>query len=709
MSNLSLSGVVVVEIGERRSASACGLLLAQAGATVIVVEPEISPDRDKWKSRATLLAGKRSIVRRHDKQDRELVEQALHAADVLLLSSDVDGPFAAEAARRVEGRGIICDVTAFGPDAPPEKRGWPEKLIQAYAGVADITGPADGPPTIGNVAVLEFHAAIYAAAGVVAALLVRDRDGIAQRVDISIYQCAVNSLATFLPLHYGGRPAHRDGNRHPMAAPWNAFRASDGWVLICSAKDEHWVQLCETMGTPELASEGDLVKLVDRLARVDAVDTAVNAWTSTMSVEDCVERLSAGGIATGPIIEVRQFEQDANIKHRGMALRVFDPASKRESLIAGTPLKASRTGGVASVAAPVPGEAREFVKSLRGSRGEAPKSSKPKVHLPCAGVRVIEIGQYTTAPLAARQLSSLGAEVIKIEPPDGEGSRAWPPHQSGTGYFFALSNSGKRSLKIDLRDPADKELFCELLERSDVLLENMKPGSLARLGFSTARLQSINPRLVYCGISGFGFDSKLPGRGAFDTVVQAMSGIMDQTRVGDIPMKLGISAGDITGGLFAFFSILVMLRERARSGLGQSIDLAMQDVAIWTTQTNWNGETPDPCVLVKTEEGYVAVEADTGALDAVLNKNRLSSRGAMIAALSQVGLRAAAVRSVAEVADDPDTVAQGFIQWRERDGVRWPLIGSPVNLSATPPVIGGPIGPLDEAREHALLIAKSRG
>ncbi|MFP1646774.1 hypothetical protein, partial [Pontitalea aquivivens] len=73
------------------------------------------------------------------------------------------------------------------------------------------------------------------------------------------------------------------------------------------------------------------------------------------------------------------------------------------------------------------------------------------------------------------------------------------------------------------------------------------------------------------------------------------------------------------------------------------------------------------------------------------------------------GLRAAAVRSVAEVADDPDTVAQGFIQWRERDGVRWPLIGSPVNLSATPPVIGGPIGPLDEAREHALLIAKSRG
>lgn len=703
MSEAALAGVIVIELGERRAASACGLLLAQAGATVIVVEPEDAAPRDKWKSRATLLAGKRSLVRRDGNVDDErLVDQALRGADVVLLSSDVDAPFAAEAMRRVEGRGIVCDITAFGPDAPPERRGWPEKLIQAYAGVADVTGPADAPPTLGEVAALEFHAAIYAAAGVVAALAVRDRDGTGQRVDISIYECGVNSLATYLPLHYGGKPTRRAGNRHPMAAPWNAFRASDGWVLMCSAKDEHWVRLCDIMGTPELAREGDLVKLVDRIAHVDAVDAAVNAWTGTMSVEDCVARLSAGDIASGPITEVRQFEHDANIAHRRMARRLLDPASGRDALVAGTPLKASRTGGVAPGAAPLPGEAHDFVRSLV-ERG--PPQATGKARLPCEGLRVIEIGQYTTAPLCARQLFSLGAEVIKVEPLDGEASRAWPPHQSGTGYFFAMSNSGKRSVSLDLREAGDRAIFRGLLEQSDVLVENMKPGSLSRLGFSPGELEAINPRLVYCGISGFGADSMHPGRPAFDTVVQAMSGLMDLTRVEGVPMKLGISAGDITGGILALFSILVMLAARERTGLGQGVDLAMQDAAVWMTQTNWNGEAPDPCVLIEARDGHVAVEAGRAAVDAALAGTGVLSRAQTVALLARAGLRAAPVRSVAEIAEDPDTVSQGLIRWRELDGLRWPLLGSPVRLSATPPVVGRPIGPLGEGRDRAVEIA----
>ena len=329
--------------------------------------------------------------------------------------------------------------------------------------------------------------------------------------------------------------------------------------------------------------------------------------------------------------------------------------------------------------------------------------------LPCAGLRVIEIGQYTTAPLAARQLASLGAEVLKVEPLAGEASRAWPPHQAGTGYFFAMSNSGKRSVALDLRDAADREIFQGLLETADVLVENMKPGSLTRLGYDPAALERINPRLVYCGISGFGASSVHPGRPAFDTVVQAMSGIMDLTRVEGVPTKLGISAGDITGGLFACFAILALLEYRDRSGQGQAIDLAMQDAAVWMTQTNWNGETPEDLTMITCRDGHVAVAADAAAVAAKEQEMGIAfaalERAAAASALSQAGFAATIVRSVAEVADDPATVAAGVVNWRHSDGLDWPLLGPPFRLSRTPAVVGEPIGPLGEGNDDAARLA----
>lgn len=694
MGRSALDGVLVVEIGERRAVAACGLLLAQAGATVVVVEPEDAGDHAKWKSRPTLMAGKESLSL-SDANDR--IDDAIRAADVVLLSSDLDRAALSGLVARIGADRIVCDITGFGPDAPPERRGWPEKIMQAYCGVADITGPAEAPPTPSDVAVLEFHSGIYGAAGVLAALRVRDRDGIVQRVDISMHECGINSLATFLPLHYGGKKTRRAGNRHPMAAPWNAFRARDGWVLLCSAKDEHWMKLCDLMGCPEHAREGPLVKLADRVDRVDEVDAVVNGWTGRHSVEECVERLSSGDIASGPITEVQQFETDANIVHRRMARRLRDPTTERDMLVAGTPLKASRTAGVEPGPAPLRGSADNVRFDPRKARHPSNISSS----LPCGGLLVLEIGQYTTAPLAARQLSSLGAEVLKIEPLDGEASRAWPPHQAGTGYFFAMSNSGKRSVSLNLRDPDDKALFTALVRKADVLVENMKPGSLARLGFSPEQLEKLNPRLVYCGISGFGADSRHPGRPAFDTVVQAMSGLMDLTRVGSTPMKLGISAGDITGGILALYAILAMLIERDCSGRGQSIDLAMQDAAVWLTQTVWNGERRDACTILPVSDGFIAAATETGEAMTALSGLEKLDRLKASTRLREGGILAVPVRSIAEVAEDPETRGSGTVVQRTLDGLQWPLLGCPIRLSATAPIASDPIGALGEGKTRA--------
>ena len=230
--------------------------------------------------------------------------------------------------------------------------------------------------------------------------------------------------------------------------------------------------------------------------------------------------------------------------------------------------------------------------------------------MPLAGLRVLEIGQYTTAPLAAKHMASLGAEVIKIEPVTGEASRAWPPHLNGESYFFTLNNTNKRSVALDLRNPNDQAVFNDLIRSSDVLVENLKPGSLARLGFSWDELRKINPKLVYCAISGYGADLVYPGRPAFDTVVQAMYGLMDLTRADDVPTKIGISIADAAGGMMGLFCILAMLEQRDATGHGSFIDLAMQDVVVWLTHTAWRSENRSPHVVLPCRDGEIAAIGD---------------------------------------------------------------------------------------------------
>src|SRR5262249_18924365 len=175
---------------------------------------------------------------------------------------------------------------------------------------------------------------------------------------------------------------------------------------------------------------------------------------------------------------------------------------------------------------PAPDANRSEIMNLCAAPGVAAaptRRSEGPPPLPLDGVRIIEIGHYTTAPLSARHLASLGADVIKVEPPAGETVRAWSPVKNGTGYFFTYTTSSKRSLTLDLETEHGLAILRDLIACSDVLLENLKPGALAKRGCSAADIERINPRIVYCAISGFGADSIYSGRPAFDSVIQAMS------------------------------------------------------------------------------------------------------------------------------------------------------------------------------------------
>ena len=367
-----------------------------------------------------------------------------------------------------------------------------------------------------------------------------------------------------------------------------------------------------------------------------------------------------------------------------------------------SPLRMNLTPGMSPDRIPDRDEDREEVVALAqavpisvSSNSNAPRSEA----LPLEGLRVLEIGHYTTAPLGARHLANLGANVIKIEPPEGEAVRGWPPAKDGTGYFFAFTNADKRTLVLDLETAEGARILTELITRSDILIENLKPGALAKRGFSTEEIARINPRLIYCAVSGFGTDTIYSGRPAYDTVIQAMSGFMDLTRAGDVPVKSGISSADLLGAEMALVAILAALEARDQIGLGQAIDLSMQDVASWLTMPLWNGDdtAPRPTVLLASD-GFVMVEDDgqVGSQSAITpERASVMTREELTAVLCGAGRRAAPVLSAAEMLASEQTRSRGLVfHAKDAGGEEWPLLSSPLRLKGTPPVVRRPMGPL---------------
>jgi CoA:oxalate CoA-transferase len=180
-------------------------------------------------------------------------------------------------------------------------------------------------------------------------------------------------------------------------------------------------------------------------------------------------------------------------------------------------------------------------------------------------------------------LGDLGAEVLKIEiPGKGDGSREMPPHfiQGQSGYFLSMNRS-KKSLTLDLKSAAGRNIFYELVQRSDVVYDNFRPGILERLRVDYETLQAINPRIISCSVSGYGHSGPLKDRPAFDLVVQALGGIMSYTGpLGGEPVRMGAPMGDMAGGIFAAHGVLAALYQRERTGKGSRVDVALLDAQI---------------------------------------------------------------------------------------------------------------------------------
>lgn len=205
---------------------------------------------------------------------------------------------------------------------------------------------------------------------------------------------------------------------------------------------------------------------------------------------------------------------------------------------------------------------------------------------PLDGILVVALEQAVAAPFATRQLADLGARVIKVERPGvGDFARGYDRTTRGQSSYFVWLNRGKESAELDIKDPADRAVLDALLDRADVVVQNLAPGAVERAGLDAASVRKTRPELIYCSVSGYGPDGPYRSKKAYDLLVQCETGLVISTGTPEVPSKAGISVADIATGMYAYSGILTALYDRERTGQGASLHVAMLDaLGEWMSQ-----------------------------------------------------------------------------------------------------------------------------
>ncbi|WOI33478.1 CoA transferase [Tritonibacter scottomollicae] len=371
---------------------------------------------------------------------------------------------------------------------------------------------------------------------------------------------------------------------------------------------------------------------------------------------------------------------------------------------------------------------------------------------PLDGIRVVDLTRVLSGPFCSMLLGDMGAEVIKIESPAGDPVRGQGHHKNGFSWYFASFNRNKKSVVLDLYSDEGRDTLAQLLETADVLLENFRPGVLARMGFPQDRLDSINPRLIVASVNGFGSTGPYTDRPAFDFIAQAMSGFMSVNGpAGEPPLRAAQPVTDLVAGLYTAFGIASALHGRNRDGVGQAVETSMVNgvlsmMAYLASEHFVTGENPQrtgndhplvaPYGLYNTADGQIAIAASNDqilrrllgeiGLPNLLDDPRFASNDARfsrraelhdildaalatdtrenwIARLNRAGVPTGKVQTLKDVFEDPQIQAQEMaidVPHGDRGDVR--MLGFPVKLSRTPCEVRLPAPELGEHTEEVL-------
>ena len=390
-------------------------------------------------------------------------------------------------------------------------------------------------------------------------------------------------------------------------------------------------------------------------------------------------------------------------------------------------------------------------RSRRASQLERRGKRPPRP--PLAGIRVLDLTRVLAGPFCSMILGDMGAEVIKVEEPGkGDDTRGWPPFAGGEATYFLSVNRNKKSLTLNMKAPDGQAILRKLVAKSDVVLENFRPGTMERLGFGFAALRKLNPRLIYCSISGFGESGPEASRPGYDLIVQGESGVMDLTGFADgPPVKVGNSVADLVSGMAAAHGVTLALLSRARTGKGQKVEIGMLDVmaSLLTYQAGlyWNaGGRPArrgnqhpsivPYEVFQSQDAYLTLGVANNSLFERMCRaigreelakdprfdseaNRVTNREALVPLLNSIfstrpasdwlerldeaGVPAGRIKTVAEVCDSEHLRARGmFVQLQHPKAGAVTAMGVPIRLWDTPGAARAPAPLLGQHTDEIL-------
>lgn len=630
-----LEGLRILDFTRVLSGPFCTMLLGDLGAEVIKIEDMEGKDVTRHnhpfvggESHYFLSVNRNKAGMALDLRSPEGVE----IARKLALQADVivenfrPGVMArlglgAEALRKENPRLIFCSLSAFGQTGPLRDKIAYDLVIQALTGAMAVTGEADHPPVRMGLPLADEVSGMFAAISILAALEQRDQRQQGCTLDIGMFDVGLSLLSYMANIYFanGSSPA-RLGSAHPTIYPYNGFRTRDGYIVAAPFTQAFWRKFAGALGRPDLPDDPRFRSFIDRQKNRPELEAILNPIMAERTSEEWLRRLEAADVPTGPVNSVAAALAMEQTLQRRMIVEIDHVTAGRQRTL-GTPFNFRFEDGGHFLpsfrAPPLLGQdsaeileqrldyssesvadlikrgivrqpqlertpqpwARRAAQPARGEGDVALAAARSEADLPLAGVRVLDLTRMLAGPMGCLIFADLGAEVIKVEEPRiGDPTRRNLPFVGEESAYYMAVNRGKKGITLDLKCEEGRKVFLDLVAKADIVIENYRAGVMDRLGLGYDDLRQVKPDIILCSISGFGQTGPLREKISFDLVNQAIAGTMSVTgEAGRPPVRIGVPAGDLCGGIFGALASLAALRARRATGLGAHIDLSLHD------------------------------------------------------------------------------------------------------------------------------------
>jgi len=592
----ALTGFRIVELAETVAGEYCGKLLADFGAEVIKVE---APERgSRTRGMAPILAGgsegsavfahlntnKRSAV-----LDAERLRELISSADAVIEDRD-------------SGRSerhpsvVFCSITPFGSGAPAEfgnaksinvfhASGWGYHTpSHADPGKPPLQGPGRFPA--------DYEAGLDAALCVASSLFGRLHTGRGEAIDISQHAVLVSRADCILGrLITGEVPARGRRDDYDQAGPASFFACADGFVYLYMTSRAHWRGLKELMGHPDWldAFEDDWLEFSVTADKVGAFRRGFAAWVRDLAKESAADRAQCLGVPLVPVIDAGDLHRSPQYRHRGFFQEMSHPVLG-DAAYPTVPYALGASPARITSAAPALGQDTDAVLDKLGAPRTPPgvraPQLKPPKHArggPLEGVRVVELTKVWAGPYAGKLLAQLGAEVIKVETARApEEMRAYGGTDVNHAPYFLSINHEILSVDLDIKSDEDTARLRELIARSDIVVNNLRPGAMERQGLGYERLKAIKPDIISVSIKMWGNDGPLGHQTGYAPCFAALAGVASLVGYpGGPPLGTSMRYGDSTVGAAAAYAAVVALLHRELSGEGQFVDVSAVETLSW--------------------------------------------------------------------------------------------------------------------------------